>query len=131
MIIAVFCIHRERKAVMTKDEWNAVLETESATPKQVGVVRREFERLGFKEVDRAERLAISAALVGLDSLTSTKDLTMGQAGKLYSTLIGVANRDELQAAARIGDADDGPGGPTLCDLIRLVAVRALSSDHGF
>jgi len=55
--------------------------------------------------DRAERLAISAALLDLDGLDSTKDLTMGQAGQLYRTLVDIRDRGELHAAAHLADED--------------------------
>ncbi len=51
---------------MTRDEWNQVLATKQATPRQRGAVMREFGRLGV--VDRAERLAISAELLGLGEI---------------------------------------------------------------
>ena len=90
---------------MRLDEWHHVLATEPATPNQRGVIMREFERLGFGEADRAERLAICAALAGLENLGSTADLRMGEAGQVYRVLLGVADRDELRAAAGVVDED--------------------------
>jgi hypothetical protein len=106
---------------VNRDELNVMLATEPATPSQVGVVVRQFERLGFTGSDRAERLTISAALLGLDGLGSTKDLTMGQAGQLYRTLAGIRGRGELRAAARLA-GEDQAGGPTLADVIMRAAV---------
>ena len=115
---------------MNLDQRRAVLETEPATSDQVGVVVRQFERLGFTGYDRAERLALSAALLGLDALDSTKDLTKGQAGKLYRMLLGIGDRDELRAAARIADegqADEQARRPTLADLVLRIAVYAYAA----
>ena len=80
------------------------LETEPATRKQVGVVRRELQRLGFAGGDRAERLAACAALVGRDELDSTRDLTKGQAGQLYRWLLDVRDRGDLDAAVAAAGA---------------------------
>jgi hypothetical protein len=84
------------------------LETEPATPNQVGVIRREFGRLGLGADGRAERLAISAALLGLGGLDSTRDLTMGEAGRLYRMLLDFRHRDELATAVDLGG--EGQGG---------------------
>jgi len=113
---------------MNLDEWHAVLATEPATSNQRGAIMREFGRLGFGEEDRAERLAACAALLGLDELDTTGDLTMGQAGQLVGTLMRFADRGELTAAAYLADAGsaDGSGQPAgrvaLRDLIRAIAV---------
>ena len=88
------------------------LETEPATRKQVGVVRRELQRLGFAGGDRAERLAACAALVGRDELDSTRDLTKGQAGQLYRWLLDVRDRGDLDAAVAAG-APAAPAGEDL------------------
>jgi hypothetical protein len=92
---------------MTRDEYLAVLATEPATTAQVGAIIGEFERLGV--VDRAERLAISAELLGLEELGSTTDLVMGDAGRLYRLLLDVRDRAELpgvNVAAVDGQADE-------------------------
>lgn len=95
---------------MTRDEWNHVLATERATSNQRGAIMREFGRLGFHdERDRAERLGICTALLGLDELGSTSDLVMGQAGQLVNILQNVRDRGELAdviAAADDVDQDD-------------------------
>jgi hypothetical protein len=90
---------------MMLDEWHAVLATAPATPNQRGAIMREFERLGFGEADRAERLAICAALAGLENLGSTADLRMGEAGQVYRVLLAVGDRGELLAAAGTGGED--------------------------
>jgi hypothetical protein len=88
------------------DQWHAVLATAPVTPNQRGAIMREFERLGFGEADRAERLAICAALAGLEHLGSTADLRMGEAGQIYRALLDVGDRGELLAAAGLGDDDE-------------------------
>jgi len=113
---------------MNKDEWHAVLATEPATSNQRGAIMREFGRLGFGEGDRTERLAACAALLGLDELDTTGDLTMGQAGQLVGTLMRFADRGELTAAAYPpgGGSADGSGQPAgrvaHWELIRAIAV---------
>jgi len=107
---------------MTRDELNEKLATEPATRNQVGAIHREFERLGFREKDRAERLAVSAAMLGLGSLRSTRDLTMGEAGCLVCLLLVTADRRELPApgrpaAAETGDAGGDRDGSTLAAVI--------------
>lgn len=82
---------------MTRDEWNAVLATKPATPNQVGAILREFARLGYRDADRAGRLAVSAAMLGLDELASTTDLVMGDAGRLLCMLRDIRDRGELTA----------------------------------
>lgn len=132
---------------MRLDEWHHVLATEPATPNQRGVIMREFERLGFGEADRAERLAICAALAGLEQLGSTTDLRMGEAGQVYRILLGVADRDELRAAAGVidegqadeddeaeleddGQVDEQPAGPTLAGAIKHLVILAYLSWRG-
>ena len=88
---------------MTREEWNKVLAIAPLTAAQRGAIQGEFTRLGV--TDRAERLAISAALLGLDRLGSTTDLTQGQAGKLLGQLRDIRNRDEL-AAVLLSDHED-------------------------
>lgn len=80
---------------MTLGEWQQKLSALPATPNQVGAVRREFERLGFGPGDRADRLRITAQLVGLAEVGSTRDLAMGDAGRLLRQLRDVADRAEL------------------------------------
>ncbi|MGA2828448.1 MAG: hypothetical protein ABSF03_20280 [Streptosporangiaceae bacterium] len=84
---------------MTRDEFVRMLATEPTTPNQIGAVHGEFRRLGL-DVDRPARLAAAAALLGLDSLRSSRDLSMGQAGYLIQTLRGLAGGGDLAAAVR-------------------------------
>jgi hypothetical protein len=100
---------------MRLDEWHAVLATEPATPYQRGAIMGEFERLGYGRADRAERLAVCAALLDLDDLGSTAHLVMGQAGQLYRLLLGIAGRAELLAAAGLDGEDQAPGVAELAD----------------
>jgi hypothetical protein len=88
---------------MTRDEYLEMLATEPATPTQVGAILGEFRRLGVD--NRAERLAVSAELLGLDGLGSTTDLVMGQAGQLVAMLRRVRDRAELPDVATAADDD--------------------------
>jgi hypothetical protein len=93
---------------MTRDEWLVVLATEPATAAQRGAVMGEFQRLGLAGPgDRPERLAVCAALLGIDRLGSTRELVMGQAGQLVHALRHVPARADLAAvvAARKRAAD--------------------------
>jgi hypothetical protein len=115
---------------VTLDEWHAVLATELATPNQRGAIMHEFGRLGFGEGDRAERLAICAALAGLENLDSTADLTMGQAGQVYRALLDIGDRAELldtaerggEDQAAEGEADEKSAGPTLIEAIGQLII---------
>lgn len=71
------------------------LEIEPLTDLQFGAIQREFTRLGYARAERDERLAMSAGLLGLDRLGSTRDLLKGQAGVLLRTLLGTGSRAEL------------------------------------
>jgi hypothetical protein len=89
---------------MTRDEYLHVLATEPATSTQVGAIIGEFDRLGI--TGRAERLAISAELLGLDGLDSTADLTQGQAGYLVNLLRRTRDRTGLPGITAAGDDED-------------------------
>jgi len=69
------------------------LDTEAATRTQVGALCGELNRFGIR--GHAERVSVCAALLDLDELHSTLDLTMGECGKLIGTLRGLDDRDEL------------------------------------
>jgi hypothetical protein len=112
---------------MTRDELNEMLATEPATRNQVGAIHREFERLGFREKDRAERLSVSAAMLELGSLGSTRDLTMGQAGCLVCLLLVTGDRSELPAPGRPAAVEADDAGcdrdcSTLAAVIRAMVV---------
>ncbi len=106
---------------MTRDEYLAVLAETPATPNQVGAIVHECERLGL--ADRAERLAITAALAGLDELASTRDLTMGEAGRLCRMLPLVADRAELLAELLAARSECPVPLMTLVQVIALALVQ--------
>jgi hypothetical protein len=64
----------------------------------------EFARLGV--TDRAERLAVSAALLNLADLDTTSHLTMGDAGRLLSALQHTVGRAELPVLTAVDEVDD-------------------------
>ena len=82
---------------MNLADWHAILASEPATPRQRGAVMREFGRLGFRDCDRAERLAAAANLLGIANLDSVHDLVMGQAGYLLHVLPEFPDRAALEA----------------------------------
>lgn len=91
------------------EEHRARLATEPLTANQLGAVHREFERLSYGRADRAARLNISARLAGYPGqLASTKDLTMGQAGRLVGALRACHGPADLRAAAARGTAPRRP-----------------------
>jgi hypothetical protein len=105
---------------VTRDEYLAVLAAEPATANQAGAVMGECERLGL--TDRDERLAVCAAMLGLDELGSVRDLTMGQAGQLVRALRSARSRGDLPDPRGDPDLPDGRGpGAELAFLIRLVS----------
>lgn len=69
-------------------DYRARLAIEPLTLKQLGAIHREFARLGFDHLaDRDERLDVTAELAGIDwELSSTKELTMGEAGRVVGAL---------------------------------------------
>jgi hypothetical protein len=83
---------------MTLEERRHIQETADATCYQLGAIMREFDRLGFGEEDRAERLAVCARIAGLESLASTRDLHLGEAGLILRTLMGCRHRGDLPPA---------------------------------
>lgn len=71
-----------------------------ATRAQVVAIVAQLRYLGYaRRSDRAERLAVCAALLDLDELASTNDLTAGQAGKLVRVLRQYRGRGELAEVA--------------------------------
>lgn len=119
---------------MNLAEWRLVLATAPATPHQVGAIQGEFGRLGVR--DRAERLAISAALLGLDHLGSTRQLVMGDAGRLFSALRAITDRADLPVPVAVAmkasadgegqDHDAGdPDGMTLAETLTAAVVLAI------
>jgi len=84
---------------MTLEEWRHIQAVEPATRDQLGAIMRECDRLGFGAYDRAERLAICARIIGLETLRSTKDLRLGEAGQLVHALMDCRSRAGLPVAA--------------------------------
>lgn len=122
---------------MRRDELNEMLAATPATRNQVGAIIGEFNRLGFygHPRDRDERLAVCAALLGIEHLRSTRDLTMGEAGQLVRLLTDTRDRGDLPAvdltpSAAHGDDHQGDednahgnhGGITLADVLKRLAV---------
>lgn len=102
-----------RKATTSCETW-------PLTAAQLGAIRGEFARLGYRDpYDRDARLTASARLLALGGLDSTKALTMGQAGCLYRQLCGFASRADLDAAVTV---------PTFRDSLRPVLVAVLKAD---
>lgn len=92
------------------EEYRARLAVEPLTLNQLGAIHREFERLRYDPYDRAGRLEISAILAGYPGeLATTKDLTMGEAGRLVGALRSCRNLADLYAAARAARPAPRPG----------------------
>jgi hypothetical protein len=98
---------------VNRDDYLAMLATEPATGTQVGAVIGEFERLGV--VDRGERLAITAELLGLEHVSSTTDLVMGDAGRLVAMLRRTRDRAELPDISAPADDEDQADEPAEID----------------
>lgn len=122
---------------MTREEYLERLSTELATPNQVGRIVAEFDRLGFHwRTDRPERLRVSAALLGLSELGSTRALTQGQAGQLVGLLGRISDCSELYEAARFGQDREPAGEPArpgiadgVLSLVRAVLVAQRDMDR--
>lgn len=68
------------------------------TRRQLTAVMLEFERLRLgAAADRPRRLELLARLAGRDTVSSTRDLTMGEAGRCLRYLRTFADRGELEA----------------------------------
>lgn len=85
----------------TLAEYRTRLDREPLTINQLGRMHVEFARLGLDgPADRAERLRITAALALAPApITSTKDLTMGQAGRAIRVITGCRTAGELYVLA--------------------------------
>ena len=68
------------------------------TTAQLGRIREEYRRLGIGDSDREQRLAITAALLGLSAVATTKDLDSNEAGQLIGFLSGFDDQRGLQDA---------------------------------
>lgn len=77
------------------------LDTDPLTLNQLGAIHGAFSRLGFHiSADRSERLRLTATLAQSPPLTSTKDLTMGQAGRAVRALAGCRTVNDLYSRTR-------------------------------
>jgi hypothetical protein len=98
-----------------------------ATSAQVAAVNNQFWYLGFRRADRAERLAACAALLGLDGLSSTKDLTAREAEQLVRMLAQLRARGQLATVlAAAGGALNEPAGVD-AGVLAVVLAFALCS----
>ena len=73
------------------------LDTDPLTMNQLGRIHQEFARLGFGRDDRAERLRLTAELAHSGPIESTKDLSMGEAGRTINALGRCRTTDDLYA----------------------------------
>lgn len=79
----------------------STLDMEPLTSNQLGAIHREFYRLGFHvSIDRDERLRLTASLAKVPALTSTKNLVMGEAGRVIRALTECGTVDDLYALTR-------------------------------
>jgi hypothetical protein len=113
----------------TLKEWNAEIAVRPPTPNQLGRLHAEFERLGYHPADRDARLAVCAALLGLESLGSTCDLTMGDAGRLVRMLLDTGDRSELPAPGRPAPAGADDAGRDRECLTLTAAIRAIAAAY--
>jgi hypothetical protein len=81
-------------------DYRARLATEPLTANQRGVIMGHFTRLDLgRPAHRDGRLAITAALLGVERVGSVNDLTSGQAGRLVAILASL--RDLRALAVRL------------------------------
>lgn len=84
-----------------------------ATSGQVGIIARHFERLGFEDEERDQRLAITATIAACEPVSSTKELSQVQAKAVMDTLSRCRDRDALIVLLTAGEAEgqaDGEAG---------------------
>jgi recombination protein RecT len=76
-----------------------------ATTGQVGIIRREFERLGYSDSpeDREARLKVTAKLAGTGPISSTNKLTQEQAKVVREQLQGCRDAEELRDLTENGE----------------------------
>lgn len=114
---------------MTRDEYLTLLDTEPATLNQRGRIMHECDRLGL--VDRTERLAVLAAVLGIDGLDSTADLVMGQAGQLVNVLQRTRDRAELPDVLAIDGQGDEPGEQiSISEALARIMLMIYAAWHG-
>jgi hypothetical protein len=100
------------------------LDTEPLTLAQLGAVHGEFRRLGFGPADRAERLEVTAGLARAGGpVGSTRELTMGEAGRVIRALIECPDYDALAVLLGEPEPPRGHGPPvTLAEAIRHLVI---------
>ena len=86
--------------------WRERLATEPLTRTQLGAIHGEWRRLGLR--DRTERLRLSAALALVDTIGSTTELTMGEAGRMVGQLRQCATLADARALASSGRVEPIP-----------------------
>jgi hypothetical protein len=62
------------------------LDTEPLTLTQLGAIHGEFRRLGYRAADRTDRLRVTERLARSGPIETTRDLTMGEAGRTIRAL---------------------------------------------
>lgn len=95
----------------TLAQYRARLATEPLTLTQLGAIHGEWRRLGL--CDRAERLQLSAAIARTAAIGSTKDLTLGEAGRLVGQLRRCATLADARALAGLRPVAGSAGGSGL------------------
>lgn len=99
------------------------LDTDPLTLNQLGRIHAEFARLGFRPRDRAERLRITAVLAESGPIGSTKDLTMGEAGRAVNALTRCLTTDDLYSMT---EPEPAPRGILAALIAWLTPARPLS-----
>jgi hypothetical protein len=99
----------EEPPAETASNEGAKQEPARASTGQVGIIRTHFQRLGFGDDERDQRLAATAIIAGTDAITSTKELDEVQARAVMDTLSRCKDRDALIVLLAAGDkaASDG------------------------
>jgi phage recombination protein Bet len=91
-------------------EHAAALDTPAGEPRattgQAGIIVRHFQRLGFGEDEREQRLAVCGTITGR-AVTSTKELTQPEAKTVMDTLARCKDRDALIALLVAGEKPRG------------------------
>jgi hypothetical protein len=99
-------------------EWHEQLATEPLRPNQLGAIHGEFRRLGYGRLDRAARLEVTAELARCGPVESTRELTMGEAGRVINAL---RQCPDLSALAELLEPEPEPEiRPTLMEMLCAV-----------
>lgn len=73
--------------------------------KLVGIVRQHFKRIGFKEEERDQRLAVTATIAGTPPIESTSDLPDDRLSAVADTLARCRDRERLITLLAAGEQD--------------------------